>query len=325
MRQLFPHLLVLLLISGCADLQVRPEQEPLEPPASSKEALTMADDLAQAGRWSEAIGVLEAAEREYPDDAAVARHRQTMLERWQRRERELEDQIMVGDAENRKHRISVLEQMSIAEPDNLLVTSRRIYWKEVMEGDLEPLVNCGEYHVNTNTPLARRCFRLASGIHATPAVEERLAAVSEQLRLSEQAAAERRLVAEKKERQRKAKVLLDEAKTAIESREYREALDILQKVEELQPENSEVTGLQEAAMSMLSPQVEALVKLGDHLYLDEQLTAAVATWQAALILRPEDEAIMARVDRANTVLNRLDALRRQQNPEPQHAGPQPAQ
>ena len=38
-------------------------------------------------------------------------------------------------------------------------------------------------------------------------------------------------------------------------------------------------------------QVEALVKLGDHLYLNEQLEAAVATWQAALILKPDDEAV----------------------------------
>ena len=63
---------------------------------------------------------------------------------------------------------------------------------------------------------------------------------------------------------------------------------------------------------MISPQVEALVKLGDHLYLDEQLEAAVATWQAALSLKPGDEAILARVDRAETVLTRLDDLRRQQ-------------
>ena len=53
----------------------------------------------------------------------------------------------------------------------------------------------------------------------------------------------------------------------------------------------------------------------DQRYLDEQLEAAVATWQAALILKPDDEAILARIDRANTVLNRLDALRRQQNPD----------
>ena len=106
------------------------------------------------------------------------------------------------------------------------------------------------------------------------------------------------------------------ARAAIDARDYRRALDILEKVAQLQPNNSEVSGLQEEAWSMISPQVGALVKLGDHLYLDEQLDAAVATWQAALTLKPDDEAILARIERAKTVLNRLDALRRRQNSPP---------
>ena len=305
---------IALVLGGCTGLQVKAQKPLLNPPASSAEALGIADDLARRGRWSAAFDVLDSAAQEFPDDPAIEKRQQEMQARWQRQEREFEDQLMVADAENRKHRIAVLEKLTLAEPDNLIVTARRIYWKEVLAGDLEPLVGCGEYHVDTNTPLARRCFRLASGIGATPAIEQRLAMVSEQLRLSEQVAAERRRAAEERERQQRAKVLLGEAKAAIESREFRRALDILQQVEALQPDNVEIPGLQEAAMSMLSPQVEALVKLGDHLYLDEQLDAAVATWQAALILKPEDEAILARIDRAKTVLNRLDALRRQQNP-----------
>ena len=72
------------------------------------------------------------------------------------------------------------------------------------------------------------------------------------------------------------------------------------------------SGLQQKALAIISPQVDALVKLGDHLYLEEQLDAAVATWQAALTLTPGDEEIAARIERAKTVLTRLDALRLQQ-------------
>ena len=39
----------------------------------------------------------------------------------------------------------------------------------------------------------------------------------------------------------------------------------------LQPDNREVSGLQQKALAIISPQVDALVKLGDHLYLEEQL------------------------------------------------------
>lgn len=305
--------LPLLLLGACASLQPHQKTMTWKPPASSAEALTLADELVKAGRWSSAVNILEAASREFPGQPEIEARRDSLLERWQRQERKLEDLIMVGDAENQKNKISLLEKLSLAEPGNLIVTSRRIYWKEVLASQVESLTACGEFHVTTDTPLARRCFQLASGMVTTQDIEQRLAGISEQLRLSESIAAERRRVKQEKERQHRAKVLLAGAKTAIAARDYRRALDTLEKVAELQPENSEVPGLQEEAWSMISPQVEALVKLGDHLYLDEQLDAAVATWQAALTLKPDDEAILARIDRAKTVLNRLDALRRQQN------------
>jgi len=334
MLRLLPLTLMLFLLAGCAGLQTEPKTPPPAssaealklademakagrvpaPPAYSAEALKLADEMAKAGRWSVAIAVLDSASREYPGDPAIEAHRVSMLERWERQERVLEDLIMVGNAENQKRKITVLEKLSRAEPANLIVTSRRIYWKEVLASKIERLTACGEYHVTADTALARRCFQLASGMAATPEIEQRLAGISEQLRLTENIAAERQRAKEVKVRQRRAKVLLDDAKAAIDERDYRRALDILEKVAKLQPNNSEVSGLQAEAWSMISPQVEALVKLGDHLYLDEQLDAAVATWQAALILKPDDEAILGRIDRAKTVLNRLDSLRRQQNP-----------
>lgn len=317
MLRLLSLVLVLLVHAGCADLGTKPLAPLPAPPASSAEALKLADEMAKAGRWSVAIAVLDTALREYPGDPAIDAHRVSMLERWERQERVLEDRIMVGDAENQKRKINVLEELSRAEPGNLIFTSRRIYWKDVLASKIEPLTACGEFHVTAETTLARRCFQAASGmVVISPDIEQRLAGISERLRLSENIAAERRRAEKEKEHQQRAKSLLDDAKAAIDARDYRRALDILEKVAKLQPNNSEVSSLQAEAWSMISPQVEALVKLGDHLYLDEQLNAAVAAWQAALILKPHDEAILGRIDRAKTVLNRLDALRRQQNPTP---------
>lgn len=305
---------LLLLLVGCAGLQ-KSHQEPLvKAPASSTEARAIADDLAKRGRWSAAFAVLDAASNDFAGDPDLEAHRALLLERWQRQQRVYEDQIMVGDAENQKNKIVLLEKLSLAEPDDFILTSRRIYWKEVLANSVEQLTACGEYHLGTNSALARRCFELAAGMSAGPDIERRLAEVDRQLRLSESIAAERLRASKEKERQHRAKVLLGEAKAAIDARSYRRALDILEKVAELQPENTEVPGLQQEALAMISPQVKALVKLGDHLYLDEQLDAAVATWQAALTLKPEDEAIVARIDRAKKVLNRLDTLRKQQQP-----------
>jgi tetratricopeptide (TPR) repeat protein len=307
---------MLLMLGGCAGINGGPGPASAVPkvPDSASEVEGVAQALVKKGRWSEAIALLDDASERFPDAPGLASQRDALRARWRLEERRLEDQIMVGKAENQKTTITLLEQLSLAQPGNLIVTSRRIYWKEALANKVGPLTECAEFHVGSRAELARRCLNLASALAITPDIEQRLAAVSDQLRISERIDAERLRVREEKARQHRAKALLGQAKAAIDARDYRKALDILDQVAGLQPDNSEVVGLQEEALAMISPQVEALVKLGDHLYLDEQLDAAVATWQAALTLKPDDEAILARVERAKTVLNRLDALRLQQQP-----------
>ena len=307
-------LFLMLVFSGCAMLEKAsvPASGQIEVPASAGEAMATANDLAGRGHWSAAQAVLDAAVRQFPGDRRLSEEKASIDARRLRAERLLEDRIMVGDAENQHAKIVLLEQLSLARPDDLVVMSRRLYWKEVLASKIEPLTACGEYHATDATELARRCFDVASAIPATAAVDQRLAKVSAQLRASDDIAAERRRAREEKERHQRAKALLGQAKAAIDASDYRRALDILDKVARLQPDNREVSGLQQKALAIISPQVDALVKLGDHLYLEEQLDAAVATWQAALTLTPGDEEIAARIERAKTVLTRLDALRLQQ-------------
>lgn len=305
-----------LSLTGCAVLEPRPQTDvPLvKAAATSAEAKGIAQDLAGRGRWSDAIATLADAAKRFPGDPTLGDELEKLQARWQGERRVLEDLMLVADAENQQNKIALLEKYSLAEPDNLLITSRRIYWRERLAASLEALTACSEAHVATDAALAKRCFQVASAIPPTEGIESRLASVDEQLRANESIAAERRRVSEARERHARAKVLLDNAKRAIEGNDYRRALDILEKIAALQPNNREVTAMQEEALSMLSPQVEALVKLGDHLYLDEQLEAAVATWQAALSLKPGDAEILTRLERARNVLERLDALRRQQKP-----------
>ena len=89
-------LAVLLVLGGCAGLKGEAKKPLVNPPASSDEALGIADDLAQRGRWSAALDMLDSAAQEFPDDPAVAKRQQEMQARWQRQEREFEDQLMVG-------------------------------------------------------------------------------------------------------------------------------------------------------------------------------------------------------------------------------------
>lgn len=309
-------LLSVLWLSGCSGLVERLHTETplLKPPASAGEALEIARDMARRGRWSEGMRYLAAAQHTFKDDPLLSEGRVQLHREWVEQERALEDQILAGDAENLRAKVALLEKLTLAEPDNLVAVSRRMYWKEVLAGKVEPLSACAERHVSDRPQLAKRCHDVAGDLPLDAATAQRLAQVDARLRAIESIAAERRRANAERERQARAKVLLNNAKAAIDVSDYRGALDILEQVARLQPNHPEVAGLQQQAWAMISPQVEALVKLGDHLYLDEQLEAAVATWQAALTLKPMDEDILARIERASTVLSKLEALRRQQRP-----------
>lgn len=306
------------LIAGCAGLRPVGTANPplINPPQSADEAILVARHLARRGRWDAALAAIEAARRQFPAAAGLVDEQASLQQRWAYRRQVLEDRMMLADAEAQHAKVTALEELSRAEPDDLILTSRRLYWKELLSGKTEALTACAEAHVAANPTLSRRCHAQAAHLDSTPEIEERLSAVQNLLRASEQEAVERRRLRQLKERQARARVLLDEARSAIDAHDYRRALDRLAEVEVLQPDNAEVGGLREEAWSMISPQVKALVKLGDHLYLDEQLEAAVATWKAALNLKPDDEELKARIERAKTVLRRLESLRQKQQAVP---------
>ena len=318
-------LLFALMLTGCAGLRVAdtpPDVADMEssPITSAEQAIARANELAERGLWSHALDTLDSASNRFPDDAALERARERYLERRDYQARALEDNILVEDAENQQRKLALLDQLARVEPGDLLTTSRRIYWKEVLAGKIERLTVCSETHTDLKPSLAKRCYKVASGLGVSEDIERRLNQVASQLREGENLAEQRRRARVEKERQMRAKGLLDDAKVAIDAHDYRRALDILTQVAKLQPDNVEVAGLQREAWAMISPQVEALIKLGDHLYLDEQLEAAVATWKAALNLKPQDEDILARIERARTVLDRLDLLRKRQQGPAGHAG-----
>jgi len=323
-RRLACCVALLTVLAGCQSL---PKLTPrADPPATVvvegvDDAMAESRRLSAEGRWAEAIDVIEAAQRQAPKDLRLALQREQLQQRWERVRRLIEDQIMIIEAEANKHRLDWLQTLSRARPDDLLVTSRRIFAREELRGRLPALLACAEWHVEIERELARRCHALATELAMEPgdrAVVQRIGGRLQAVELEVVAAEPPTSAAQRPRRsrpvddQRRARAMLQEAKQAVEAEDYRRALDTLDEVAALQPNNPEIADLRQAAENAINPQIEALVKLGDHLYLDEQLEAALATWQAALVLSPEDQEIVSRIERANTVLAKLQHLREQQ-------------
>ncbi len=304
-----------LLLGGCAVLDQRlPEAGPGPTAASVAATVEQARGLAAEDRWMAAVRLLEAARRRQPESTELIEALAEMEAGRAVAERLLDDRLLAAEAEHAGRKIELLERLAAVQPqpESLLTQSRRLFLEEVQQARLGELVACAQTQVARDPELARRCLDQATALAVDDKAAAHLAVVAEQLRASEAGLEQRRLAEQRRARQQRARALLSDARAAIDRHDYRGALDLLAQVERLQPGDREMAGLRDQAQAMLSPQIDALVRLGDHLYLDEQLEAAVAAWQAALSLMPGDEEVQARIDRARTVLNRLEDLRRQQ-------------
>jgi len=310
-------LLLAVVFSGCTALRSSENQNPLPHPASAEEALQRVNAFARQGRWGDAVKTLDIAIRRFPGEPGLLTRKQSVLAQQERQRRYLADRILVSDAENQARQIILLEKLSLVDAESLVLLSRRLYWQEKLNENLERLVECAEFHAGYKTTLARKCYELADEQKpSSEGLQIRLDKVERKLRsIESEIAAKRRAKAQKK-RQEKVKALLMEARQAIGNNFHSKALNILDQAHELEPDNIEVDALRQQARSMLKPQVEALIKVGDRLYLNDQLSAAVVTWQAALTLAPNDEEILARIERARSVMQRLETLREQQKDTP---------
>ncbi|MCB1774355.1 MAG: hypothetical protein KDI88_12115 [Gammaproteobacteria bacterium] len=314
----------LSVLAGCDSLPKLPAPAKPAPAVVVEDvdrALATSRRLSAEGRWAEAIDAIDGAQRRAPDDTRLLLQREQLQQRWERVRRLIDDQIMIAEAEANKNRLDWLKTLSRARPDDLLVTSRRIFAREELNGRLPALLACSEWHVEIERALARRCQVLAGELAMTAEDRAVVQRVGDRLDAAERELAAAASTRKPRQRprglqpaddQRLAREMLQDAKQAVEAEDYRRALDTLDQVAALQPNNPEISDLRQAAEKAINPQIEALVKLGDHLYLDEQLEAALATWQAALVLNPQDQEIASRIDRANTVLSKLQHLREQQ-------------
>jgi tetratricopeptide (TPR) repeat protein len=307
-------ILVVAWLGGCAAVTDRLEPiRPLaDPPATADQAIATAQGIASEGRWSDALAYLDAAALSVADVEGMQAARAEIELNGQRARGVLKDRMLAADAENLHLRVELLKALAIADPDDLLVAARRIYARQQVENMRPSLVTCAETQMDALPKLARRCLDSATAASPTPAETERLSAVDTHLRAITAADNQRRSARERSRRQALVRTLLDKVRVSIQQHDYRSALDRLDEVARMQPGNPEIARLQQQANDLLTPQVEALLRLGDHLYLDEQLDAAIGAWQAALTLQPDDSDIQARIERAKTVLENLESLRLRQ-------------
>lgn len=309
-------LLTLLLITACAEYPFRQQQkapvvesEVAGPPAPSSLSIDQALTQKQKGNWAHAIKMLEEAQRNYPFNRDVDDALAELRTSWIEEKRLLEDRMLVIELTAVRSKMPLLDKLANGEPENDLYQSRRLFWRQYLRSRVNPLVGCGLYHRERDLWLSRKCFRLADSIAPSDRTSQLLQQVSEQIEQQDQATIDRKQQLADRRRERQLEELLQEAEKDMDRGAYGNALVKLDEASRQSPEDPRVKAMASEAQSTLSRQVESLVELGDRLYREEQIGPAVAVWETALELDPEQQGLKDKIDRASRVLEKLESIR----------------
>jgi len=300
--------ILLLLLNACGNLPVDTPPKGIDPPASNL-AIGEAHKLKQKGNWHQAITLLEQASKKYPEDQVLRSELKRLEKAWELEERLLEDRILVAEMTATREKIKILEKLSQGEPDNFLYKTRLLFTRQHANSRADSLVACGRFHGEAHPRLAKLCLEQAMAIKPSEETGELLSGVNDRIRQNKRASVSRKANRDTQKRKREVTQLLADAEKAIDRGAYVDALSKLDKVIEEDPDNADAQRLLSETQTTLGKHVETLVRIGDQLYREEKIAPAVAIWEAALELDPDQQEVTEKIDRARRVLEKLEAIR----------------
>jgi len=167
---------------------------------------------------------------------------------------------------------------------------------------------------------AKTCLVLSLELDETIEAHDMLVEILEleqsNIRTTQQAIASRRTEQARKQAMREKKMteqLLTVTREALQANQLQDARKALANIPSSSSGDSAVMEVQDSVNQVVDVRVRELLIKGDAEYRAEQILEALKNWTEALSLDPDNQEVRERIDRANKVLTRLEALRRMQS------------
>ncbi len=295
-------LLAVVLLAGCGIL---PLQEQKRAPLSLAESLQQAEQLRKEGRYSSARQQLMQAKKAHPDHPGLeALLQQILTEQRQQRQR-IEDQLLAARLTLVQQQRPLLAQLAKSEADDPAIRSRLQQLERTWRESRPLLSRCGERQLHRTPATAERCLRLALAIDAQQADRERLAQIEQKRARSAKKAQQKRNAA-------RVRKLLEQARRKQKRGEHYAALMLLEQLLELAPGSTPVANLKKTIQQELARHTERLLTAGEALYQSGEPEGAITIWNTLLLIDPQHEGALQKIQRARRVLENLQQLRQQQ-------------
>ena len=304
-----PILLLAALLAGCTGQALtQADRKAVEHP---RQALSAANEHRRKGDWASALKILREAQRRNPDNARLSAALADLEAAWKREKQTLEDRLLLAESRGLSRQLPLLEELARLDPEDLAARTSLLALRLRLQGRARALDRCAR-HEGQSLSLRRSCAQLALKIAPDPGRRKQFSALEQnyQARVARWRARLALREAEQQARQRRA--LLEKARGLLDRGKYQAARNLLEEVLAKDSENREATELMIQLQSSLEGQIQALLRVGDALYREGALPAAIAAWQTVLSLAPEQPDARSKIQRARHVLKKLERLRREQ-------------
>jgi tetratricopeptide (TPR) repeat protein len=303
--------LSMYLLMACQPIGVRPAADNA-PHLTPDEAIAQAERLVDEGRWGDAIKLLEVTGGRNPGSRELDMNLERMRKGWSDREHTLNDLILIYEADALQKKIPILEKLVKASPDSYFLQPRLTLARQLASSKVGDLLACGSFQMERNLRLAKLCLGLAQKIEPGTQTDRLAAMVIAREKAQQKAVEQQRRHREDTTRARQLEQLLEEAELESGQGNHYGAKILLGRAAALSPASPAILRRIEESQTRLNQQADVLAGVGDRLYREEQIEAAVAAWKSALHLVPDRVDIATKIKRALVVQRRLQENRRQQ-------------
>ncbi len=267
---------------------------------------------------AEAYKIVELALHKVPSSARLQQAHILLREQQAERMREIEERLLIADTESLLQKASLWKERAQVKSNGSDGVETRAQVEQVrakLRTCRERLMECGLRALDSNRlERADKCLNLAQQIEHKRDVAQALAQLNEKKTSLIRKVRVKKQRTQEAQRRKESEQLLTQLHEAIAAADLPGAQQALSRLNSLGIQSQELMDLQQALNNAIGAKVDELLEQGNALYRDEKVQEAKAAWEAALALDPTNERVRMSIERADTVLKKLQELQQQQLP-----------
>ena len=267
--------------------------------------------LERKNDWPGAKDTYKKAIRKLNHSAILEKEQEAMLTRFQSRMRALEHETLIVTGEWLKKILPLQRSLHDYAPGNISNEWSYSSTKTEAEETALELLQAGKEELTANNlAMAQRLLSLAAALNPTPETK----AAAEQLKKQLGERNKKRKQNRKKAQQKKNTQISDAFNKAMAHGNLIEAREQLARLPSSARKQPSFELMQERLNQAITTQVEEELAMGESFYRAGEYKQALTIWQNILKLVPEHTTVQLKIERAERVIAKLNALQEQQKP-----------